>query len=105
MHRTVIGCVIYGGRHCRRAKIFYLSQLGIKPMTLDLQGNTLPRRCKSWLLPQGSRSVYIYIPRHCDMGLRCLSWPLWQATLPEHLPHAVCTYEVIRHLRGQFLVD
>ena len=61
MHRTVICWVIYGGRLCRRAKIFYLSQPGIEPRTLDLQANTLPRRCKSRLLPQGSRSVlYTY---------------------------------------------
>ena len=60
MHRTVIGWVIYVGRHCRSAKIFYLSQPGIEPRTLDLQANTLPRRCKSRLLPQGSRSVFIY---------------------------------------------
>ena len=32
-------------------------QPGIEPRSLDLQANTLPRRCKSWLLPQGSRSV------------------------------------------------
>ena len=62
MHRTVIGWVIYGGRHCRRAKIFYLPQPGIEPRSLDLQANTLPRRCKSQLLPQGSRSeLYIYL--------------------------------------------
>ena len=57
MHRTVTGWVIYGGRHCRRAKIFYLPQWGIEPRSLDLQANTLPRRCKNRLLPQGSRSV------------------------------------------------
>ena len=53
MHRTVIGWVIINvGRHCR-AKIFYLPQPGIEPRSLDLQANTLPRRCKSRLLPQG----------------------------------------------------
>ena len=61
LHRTVIGWVIYSGRHCRRANIFYLPQPGIEPRTLDLQANTLPRRCKSRLLPQGSRSVFIYL--------------------------------------------
>ena len=45
MQRTVIGWVICVGRHCRRAKIFYLSQPGIEPRSLDLQANTLPRRC------------------------------------------------------------
>ena len=50
--------------HCGRAKIFYLPQPGIEPRSLDLQVNTLPRRCKSRLLPQGSRSV-LYIPRPC----------------------------------------
>ena len=62
MHRTAIGWVIYDERHCRRAEIFYLPQLGIEPRSLDLQTNTLPRRCKSRLLPQG-----YYIPRSCDM--------------------------------------
>ena len=60
MRRSVIGWDIFGGGHCRRAKIFYLSQLGIEPRTLDHQANTLPRRCKSQLLPQGSGSVFIY---------------------------------------------
>ena len=61
MHRTAIGWVINGGRHCRRAKIFYLPQPGIEPRLLDLQANILPRRCKSRLLPQGSRRVsYTY---------------------------------------------
>ena len=58
---------IYGGRHYHRAKIFYLLQPGIEPRSLDLQANTLPRRCKSRLLPQGSRSV-LYIPRPSDTG-------------------------------------
>ena len=54
--------VIWGGLYvvwgyCRRAKIFYLPQPGIEPRSLDLQANTLPRPCKSRLLPQGSRSV------------------------------------------------
>ena len=61
MHSTVIGSVIYGGRHCHRAKIFYLPQPGIEPRSLDLQANTLPCRCKSRLLPQGSRCVCIHI--------------------------------------------
>ena len=41
-------------------KIFYLPQPGIEPKLLDLHCNTLPRRCKSQLLQQGSRSVFIY---------------------------------------------
>ena len=53
-----LGWVICGGRHCQRAKIFYLSQPGIEPRSLGLQANTLPRRCKSRLLPQGSRNVF-----------------------------------------------
>ena len=65
MHRTVIGLVICGGRHCPRGKIFYMPQPGIEPRSLDLQVNLLPRCCKSRLLPQGSRSV-LYIPRPCD---------------------------------------
>ena len=35
--------------------------MGIQSRSLNLQANTLPRRCKSRLLPQGSTSVlYIY---------------------------------------------
>ena len=37
MHRTAIGWVIYVGGHCRRAKIFYLSQPG--PKALATWGN------------------------------------------------------------------
>ena len=66
MHRTIIALVIYGGRHCRIVKIFYLPQPGIEPRSLDLQANTLPRRCESRLPPQGSSSV-LYIPRSCDI--------------------------------------
>ena len=40
------------------------------PMSLDLQANTLPRPCKSRLLQQGSRSVFI-IHKPCDMSLVC----------------------------------
>ena len=57
MHRMVIGWVIYGGRHCRRAKIFYLLQPGIEPRSLDLKANTLPRRCKS----KAVEVYYIYL--------------------------------------------
>ena len=32
-------------------------EVGIEPGPQDLKANTLPRRCKSRLLPQGSRSV------------------------------------------------
>ena len=64
MHRKVIGWVIYGGRHYLRAKIFHLSQSGIKPRSLDLQANTLRSLCQ--LVMQDSRSV-LYIPRPCDM--------------------------------------
>ena len=81
MHRTVIGWVIYVGRHCRRAKIFYLPQPGIEPGSLDQQANTLPRRCKSRLLPQCSRSVLVYmytfvrtvVPIKSDSDLQLLS--------------------------------
>ena len=41
----------------------HLPEVGIEPGAQDLKANTLPRRCKSRLLPQGSRSVlYTYIP-------------------------------------------
>ena len=36
-------------------------EMGIEPGPQDLKANTLPRRCKSRLLPQGSRSV-LYLP-------------------------------------------
>ena len=62
MHRTVIGWVIYVGRRCRRAKIFYLQ--GIEPMSLNLQANTLPRRFKA-IFNRKAVDVY-YIPRPCD---------------------------------------
>ena len=67
MYRTVIELVIYVGRHCRRAKILYLSQPGIEPRSLNLQANTLPRHCKDRLLPQASRSVFINIPSDIDI--------------------------------------
>ena len=44
---------------CCRAKIFQPAQPGIEPGSLDLQANTIPCRCKSQLLLQSSRSVYI----------------------------------------------
>ena len=65
MHRKVIGWVIYGGCHCRRAKIFYLPQLGIEPRSLDLQANTLPRRCRSRLLQRRGR---VFAFRSCGPG-------------------------------------
>ena len=67
MHRTVIELVIYVWRHCRRVKILHLSQPGIEPRSLNLQANTLPRHCKSRLLPQGSKSVFINIPSDIDI--------------------------------------
>ena len=43
------------------AEKFQLPEVGIEPGPQDLKANTLPRRCKSWLLPQGSRSaLYTY---------------------------------------------
>ena len=38
-----------------------LPEVGIEPGPQDLQENTLPRRCKSRLLQQGSKSVFIYL--------------------------------------------
>ena len=37
-------------------------EVGIEPGPQDLKANTLPRRCKSRLLPQGSRSVLYTYP-------------------------------------------
>ena len=61
MHRKVIGWVILGGRHCHRANIFTC------PSRESNHGcwiyrQTLPRHCKSWLLPQGSRNVLYLDP-------------------------------------------
>ena len=47
-----------------------ISEVGIKPGPHDLKATTLPRHCKSWLLPQGSRSVLYTYPdftciKHC----------------------------------------
>ena len=39
-------------------------EVGIEPGPQDLKANTVPRRCKSWLLPQGSRSVFNTYPYH-----------------------------------------
>ena len=39
-------------------------EVGIEPGPQDLKANTLPRRCKSRLLPQGSRSVLYTYLRH-----------------------------------------
>ena len=37
-------------------------EVGVEPGPQDLKANTLPRRCKSRLLPQGSRSVLYTYP-------------------------------------------
>ena len=58
--------VTFGGQGGGSRLVFQMSQgaeksqppeVGIEPGPQDLQANTLPRRCKSRLLPQGSRSV------------------------------------------------
>ena len=46
--------------HQMGAEKSQLPEMGIEPGPQDLEANTLPRRCKSRLLPQGSRSV-LYI--------------------------------------------
>ena len=83
MHRIVIGWVIYSGRHCRRANIFYLPKPGIEPRTLDLQPNTLPRRCKSRLLPRPceicmdslviNQSDFSYVSKYSNMQISVYS--------------------------------
>ena len=72
-------------------KYFYLSQQGIDPGLLDLQANTLPHCCKSWLfLPQGSRSVSYTKPhdilRH-QIGLCLLISTLVVIALKSSLTH------------------
>ena len=44
-----------------------MPQLGIEPRLLDLQANTLPCSCKSWLLTQDSRSVLYTYDSPCDI--------------------------------------
>ena len=48
--------------NCRRAKIFYLSQPGFEPRSLDLQANTLPRRCKAGFYRKAVEVCYIPSP-------------------------------------------
>ena len=60
MHRSAVGHVINGGCNCRRAKMFCMPQPGIQPKSQNLEANTLPRRFKSQLLSQGSRSVFVF---------------------------------------------
>ena len=66
MHRTVIGWVIYVGRHCRRTKIFYLPQPGIEPRLLDIQATLYHVAVKAGFYRKAVE-VYLYIPRPCDM--------------------------------------
>ena len=40
----------------------HMPEVGIEPGPQDLKANTLPRHCKSRLLPQGSRSVLYTYP-------------------------------------------
>ena len=64
MHITAIGWVICFGRHCRRAIIFYLSQLGIEPRSLDLQATLYHVAVKAGFY---RKVVEVhYIPRPCD---------------------------------------
>ena len=45
-----------------------LPEVGIERGPQDLKANTLPRRCKSRLLPQGTRSVLYTYPYYIQMG-------------------------------------
>ena len=50
---------------CRKS---HMPVVGIEPGPQDLKANTLPRRCESRFLPQGSRSVlYLPIPTTCAL--------------------------------------
>ena len=51
---------------CRREKIVNLSQPGIEPRSLDLQANTLSRRCKSRLLSFKRQSRLIMFHIYCS---------------------------------------
>ena len=44
-----------------------LPEVGIEPGPQDLKANTEPRRCKSRLLPQGSRSVLYTYPYYMSI--------------------------------------
>ena len=50
-----------GHQMSQGAEKFQPPEVGFEPGPQDLKANTLPRRCKSRLLPQGSSSVlYTY---------------------------------------------
>ena len=50
-----------GGQMSQGAEKSHMSEVGIEPGPQDLKADTLPRRCKSRLPPQGSRSaLYTY---------------------------------------------
>ena len=50
-----------GHQMSQGAEKSHMPEVGIEPGPQDLKANTLPRRCKSRLLPQGSRSaLYTY---------------------------------------------
>ena len=52
--------------HCRRVKIFYLSQPGIEPRSLDLQTNTHHIFVKASFYHKAVEVCYI-IPKPCDI--------------------------------------
>ena len=79
------------------------SEVGIEPWPQDLKANTLPPRCKSRLLPQGSRSelyTYTYYIFPCFKLIRpgiyseprCNSWtfPSW-CPKPKPWTHILAT--------------
>ena len=54
---------------CHRVqKKSQLPEVEIEPGPQDLKANTLPRRCKIGLQPQGSRSVLYTYPYYIDIG-------------------------------------
>ena len=65
MHRKVIGWAICGRRHCRRPKIFYLPQSGIKPRSLDLHQTLYHIAVKADFYRKAVKASYI-ITRSCD---------------------------------------
>ena len=76
---------------------FQLPEVGIEPRPQDLKANTLPRRCKSRLLPQGSRSVFI------NPYYKCMRFPTtwWVCASSKASDQPAHTCSLIRAFAGR----
>ena len=92
-----------GHQMSQDAEKFQLPEVGIEPGPQDLKANTLPRRCKSRLLPQGSRSVLYtypyYIPKSHffppNTNLDSLTWTHGNIG-SAYLIHIIFIYNIIK---------